>query len=87
MLIIVKLIESDIGIIQNQILWDKCIAFSIDNVAVNMGLRNSIKGSVLVKNPAVYFVGCPCHMANNAARKGEDSFSGAFGFDVDKCTN
>jgi hypothetical protein len=39
-LIIVKLIESDIGIIHNQILWDKCVAFSIDNVAVNMGKRN-----------------------------------------------
>ena len=50
-----------------------------------------------MKNPDVYFVGCPCHIAHNAARKGEDNFSGAFGFDVedlvvdlyywfDKCT-
>ena len=39
-----------------------------------------------MKNPDVYFVGCPCHMAYYAARKGEDSFSVASvssGFDVD----
>ena len=50
-----------------------------------------------MKNPDLYFVGCSSHMAHNAACKGEDSFSGAFGFDVedlvvdlyywfDKCT-
>ena len=32
-----------------------------------MGKSNSVKGSVLVKNPDVYFVGCPCHMTHNAA--------------------
>jgi hypothetical protein len=42
-----------------------------------MGKRNSIKGRDLVKNPDVYFVGCPCNMAHNATRKGSDSFSGS----------
>jgi hypothetical protein len=31
----------------------------------------------------VYFVGCSCHMAHNAAHKGGDSFSGASRFDVE----
>jgi len=56
-------------ITQNQIPWDKCGAFSVDNASVNMGRRNSINGRVLVKN-----LGCPCHMAHNASRKGWDSF-------------
>jgi hypothetical protein len=51
-----------------------------------MGKRSSIKGSVLVKNPDVHFVGCPCHMALNATCKGWDSFSEASassGFNVE----
>jgi hypothetical protein len=38
-----------------------------------MGKINPIKSRVLVKNLDVYFVGCSCHMAHNAARKGGDS--------------
>ena len=30
-----------------------------------------------MKNAYVHFVGSPCHMAHNAARKGWDRFSGA----------
>ena len=48
-----------------------------------MGKRNSIKSRVLVKNPDVYFVGCSCHMAHNAAHKGRDNFSGVSEFDVE----
>ena len=44
---------------------------------MNRGKRNSIKIRVLVKNPDVYSVGCPCHVALSVACKGEDSFSGA----------
>ena len=50
-LIMVKLLESDNGITQNQISWygitrkqmpwDKCVTFSIDNAAVNMGKREN----------------------------------------------
>jgi hypothetical protein len=60
-----------------------CVAFSVDNASVNMGKINSIKSKVLVKNPDVYFVGCSYHMAHTAARKGDDSFSGASRFDVE----
>jgi hypothetical protein len=48
-----------------------------------MGKINPIKSRVLVKNLDVYFVGCSCHMAHNAARKGGDNFSGASRFNVE----
>jgi hypothetical protein len=43
-LIMVKLIhvESDNVITQNQIPWNKCVAFYVDNASVNMGKRSSI---------------------------------------------
>ena len=49
-----------------------------------MGKRNSIKSKVLVKNPDVYFVSCPCYMAHNAAGKEEYIFSEASVFDVEE---
>jgi hypothetical protein len=49
---------------QNQISWDKCVAFSVDNAYENMGKRNAIKSRVLEKNLNVYFVVCPCHKAH-----------------------
>ena len=60
-----------------------CVAFSVDKASVNMGKINPIKSRVLVKNLDVYFVGCSCHMAHNAARKGGDNFSRASRFDVE----
>jgi hypothetical protein len=38
-------------ITQNQIQWDKCVAFSVDNASVNMGKRNSIKSRVTGGKP------------------------------------
>ena len=72
-LIIVKLIESDIGITQNQI---------SDNADVNIPWvkETQLNVGVLVKNLDVYFVGCPSHIAHNARRNREDSFSRASGF-------
>jgi len=51
--------------ISYNVLWDGIeqtrynVAFFINNVAVNMGKRKSVKSRVLVKNPDVYFVGFP----------------------------
>ena len=61
-------------------LWDGIaqtrynVAFSINNVTVNMGKRNSVKSRLLVKNTDVCFGGCPCHMVHNVARKREIAF-------------
>ena len=54
---------------------DKCVALFVGNASVNMGKRNTIKGRILVKNPDVYFVGCPWNMAHNAAHKGLDTIT------------
>ena len=63
--------------------WSKCVAFGVDNTSVNMGKHNSIKTRVQKKNPAVYFMGCPCHMVHNTAIKAAGSFESIIGFDVE----
>lgn len=63
--------------------WNKCVAFGIDNTSVNIGKRNSIKTRVQQQNPAIYFMGCPCHMVHNTATKGAEAFQGETGFDVE----
>ena len=63
--------------------WNNCVGFSVDNTNVNVGVHNSVMSRVLEKNPAVCFVGCPCHKVNNAAKKGGEEFSLLSGFNVD----
>ena len=63
--------------------WSRCVAFGVDNTSVNMGKHNSIKTRVQKKNPAVYFMGCPCHMVHNTAIKAAGSFESIIGFDVE----
>lgn len=65
--------------------WDHCTSFGVDNTNTNIGARNSLKTRVLEKNPAVYFVGCPCHIIHNAAQKAGNEFCKATGFDVESC--
>ena len=45
----------------------------MDNTAVNMGKRNSIMTNVTQQNPAVYVMGCPCHIVHNTAVKAADA--------------
>ena len=63
--------------------WNKCVAFGVDNSSVNIGKRNLIKTRVQQQNPAIYFMGCPCHMVHNTATKGAQAFQGETGFDVE----
>ena len=69
----------------NEIPWDNCTAFGVDNTNTNIGARNSIKSRVTAINPSIYFVGCPCHIIHNAAQKAGDAFCDLSGFDVEEC--
>ena len=39
--------------------WNMCTAVGFDNASINIGIRDSIKASVLLRNLAIYFRGCP----------------------------
>jgi hypothetical protein len=70
---------------KHHIPWSNCVGFGVDNTSVNVGRHNSIMTRVLAKNDQVYFMGCPCHMAHNAARKATAAFCKALpGFDVEE---
>ena len=51
-----------------------CVGLSVDTTSVNIGRRNSIETHVLALNPAVYVMGCPCHILHNIAGKASKSF-------------
>ena len=52
-----------------QLPWSNCVGFSLDNTSANLGLCNSIKTIVILKNGNCYFMGCPCHFIHNTAHK------------------
>ena len=59
----------------NEVKWRNCIGVSVDNTSVNLGKRNSILTRVKEKNPAIYFMGCPCHILHNTCMKAEEKFN------------
>ena len=61
---------------KHDILWDNCVGMGLDNTSVNLGCHNSIKTRIKSKNPAVYVMGCPCHIVHNIAGKASDAFEG-----------
>ncbi|XP_072168656.1 uncharacterized protein [Diadema setosum] len=67
----------------NEIPWQNCIALSLDNASVNMGVRNSIKSRVLNFNPQVYVHGCPAHMVHNNAHAAGNTYAKLTNFDVE----
>ena len=54
--------------------WINCVGIAVDNTSVNMGCRNSIKTRMKEVNPAVYVMGCPCHIVHNIAGKASSEF-------------
>ena len=58
----------------NALPWTHCVGVGVDNTSVNLGIRNSIRTRVLEKNPAVYIMGCPCHIVHNTALKASQRF-------------
>ena len=63
--------------------WNMCTTVGVGYTSVNIGIRDSIKTRVLLRNLAIYFSGRPCHIIHNAARKACDVFYSCCGFD--KC--
>ena len=67
--------KMDKVITKHNIPWENCIALSVDDASVNMGVRNSLRSRITTKNPATYVLACPCHILHNNASKAADSFS------------
>ena len=67
----------------NDISWQNCVALSVDNTAVNIGKRNSIKMRVLKMNPNIFVNGSPCHIIHNIASKASEMFTRVLKFDVE----
>ena len=67
----------------NNIPWSNCVGFGVDNTSVNLGKRNSIYTRVMEKNPACYFMGCPCHLVHNITCRASNKFGAVSGFDVE----
>jgi len=65
--------------------WSNCIALGLDNTNTNIGQRNSIKSRAVIKNSAIYVVGCPCHIIHNTPQKAAKAFNEETGFDVEEC--
>ena len=47
---------------------------SVDNTSVNLGKNNSLFTRITERNPAAYFMGCPCHIVHNTCLKASASF-------------
>ena len=58
----------------NGIPWDKCISLGVDNTSVNIGKHHSLITKAREKNDEIILMGCPCHMAHNAARHATKAF-------------
>ena len=69
--------------IKLQLPWSNCVGFSLDDTSANLGVRNSIKTRVILKNENCYFMGCPCHIIHNTAHKGSVGFTRVTKFDIE----
>ena len=55
---------------------EDCTSCGVDNTSANIGIRNSIK------NGAIFFNGCPCHIIHNAGQKASNAFTAETRFNV-----
>lgn len=63
--------------------WQHCVRFVVDNTSVNIGRHHSIKTEVQARNPACYFMGCPCHLLHNIASHASEALHRVSKFDVE----
>ena len=55
--------------------WENCLSFAADNASVMQGCRSGVASYVLKAAPAVYMVGCPCHLLHLTAGKAAGKLS------------
>ena len=63
--------------------WQHCVGFGVDNASVNIGRHHSIITEVQARNPACYFMGCPCHLLHNIASHALEVLYRVSKFDVE----
>jgi len=59
---------------KHSIPWTSCFGFAVDNTSIYVDIHNSIKTRALSKNPYIYFMGYPYHMAHNSAKHESNAF-------------
>ena len=79
--------KMDEVLVRNEVPWMNCIALSVDNTSVNLGVRNSLQVHSTNKHKGIYVLGCPCHIVHNNAAKAGKAFAN-IGFDIqDLCVD
>ena len=73
----------DDAMIKLQLPWKNCVGFSLYNTSANLGISNSVKSRVILKNNNCYFMGCPCHIIHNTTHKGSAGFTYNTKFNVE----
>ena len=73
------------AMMKNNIKWDNCVSLAVGNTSVNVGHNNSVIVEARKKNEHIILMGCPCHIAHNAASKATKAFvKVADNFDVEE---
>jgi hypothetical protein len=75
--------ELDKEFVKMNIPYANCVGLSVDNASVNVGRLKSLKTLMLKKNPALFTLGCPCHMIHNAGNAAGKAFCESTGFNIE----
>ncbi|XP_069080250.1 uncharacterized protein [Pleurodeles waltl] len=59
---------------KHSIPWENCIGFGLDNTSFNIGNLNPIKTIAHSWNASIYFMTCPCQVADNGALQASSAF-------------
>ena len=60
---------------KDEIPWSQAVSLSVDNTNSMIGAHNSFASRCKAKNPDIYLLGCPCHLAHIAASNANDAFT------------
>ena len=63
--------------------WNSLVSIGLDNTNSNMGIRNSIKSTILQKNSDLFVAGCSFHLAHLAAGAGGQAYQGVTDLDME----